>query len=452
MSNRLFPVVFGFVMIFTSSSALNTLQRLHLSHVSHDRVNASSHADDPLPGLSWKDLKHINGMRSSDLAFLLISSWVDKQGGNYYRRILPGMHTWMRLVPSSNVFILVEDNEVTRHALQECPSTTDALFTSYTCPKEPTFILSRTCDNSGHNQGDYRGLCCKIDDLVSFLVHSRPATFHKIKYSFIADEDYFFRVDRVLAWLGHIDKSNHTHLPLIANDMGTVGYPMYCRIQRGSRCSEINPYGWYGAAMLNKAALKIYGAVSREYPLMQMCVAWGCAQDIGFGLLAWMFGYNHLAIPGGITQTRLEGHDGKDLPGELPLHEHYLKNGGFVYHHVYLMHEESFRCHEAQPTTHIALDAPTLLGCGSPGRAAPANFKGLNSYQVWNYFAENGTDELDMSPRFWRWSAEGEPVPIVRPLLGYNLTKHWRMHRDGANFSTFTLDSCENIPVELYEL
>jgi hypothetical protein len=83
-------------------------------------------------------------------------------------------------------------------------------------------------------------------------------------------------------------------------------------------------YGWYGAAVLNKAAMLKYAAYSRDYPLTQMCRRWGCSQDIGFGLLAWMLQFNHIAIPGGIDQIQLEDRAGKDLPGKIKYHEYYL--------------------------------------------------------------------------------------------------------------------------------
>jgi hypothetical protein len=93
------------------------------------------------------------------------------------------------------------------------------------------------------------------------------------------------------------------------------------------------------------------------------------------------------------------------------------------------------------------------LGCNDTNRTAPINRKGLNAYQVWNYYALHGTDDLNFSPNYWRLEAGKDPVPILRPLAGYNVTKHFaEYHSNSSTFTPFTIDSCENIPVSRYTI
>jgi hypothetical protein len=96
-------------------------------------------------------------------------------------------------------------------------------------------------------------------------------------YKYLGDDDYFYRVDRVLTWLSYIEHAGVSHVPVISN--GFVGYD-YAR-DRDPACKEIVTYGWYGTLMLNRAALQQYGKT--PYGLMKTCQAWGGAQDVNLG-------------------------------------------------------------------------------------------------------------------------------------------------------------------------
>ena len=97
---------------------------------------------DPLFGLSWVSIRKINGLKNSEVAFLVISSWVNN--GQLYRdRIIPAARTWMRL--ALHVFVVIEDTADARLAFRNCPMNGDDNVTSFSCAHEPTVILSRSC-------------------------------------------------------------------------------------------------------------------------------------------------------------------------------------------------------------------------------------------------------------------------------------------------------------------
>lgn len=48
----------------------------------------------------------VNGLHNSDVTFLIISSWVGKNGRLFRERVIPGIRTWMRM--ATNVLLLLK--------------------------------------------------------------------------------------------------------------------------------------------------------------------------------------------------------------------------------------------------------------------------------------------------------------------------------------------------------
>ena len=59
------------------------------------------------------------------------------------------------------------------------------------------------------------GLCCKVDELINYVIQSDM--YKNLKFVLVGDDDYFYRVDRILLWLSYIDHANISHVPLLAN-------------------------------------------------------------------------------------------------------------------------------------------------------------------------------------------------------------------------------------------
>jgi hypothetical protein len=140
-------------LVVVSTEPRNYLQQAHynLTHNSlkdylprqrRQRLGSNS-TSDPLDGLTWTGLRTVNGLRNSEVAFLIISTWA--RNGHYYRtRIIPSARTWMRL--AAHVIVVIEDTEDARLAFRSCHSNDFGGITSFHCNHEPTVILSRVCD------------------------------------------------------------------------------------------------------------------------------------------------------------------------------------------------------------------------------------------------------------------------------------------------------------------
>ena len=65
-------------------------------------------------------------------------------------------------------------------------------------------------------------------------------------------------------------------------------------------------------------------------------------------------------------------------------------------------------------------------------------------YDVWNYFAVNGTDLVLSGPNAPDWYNDGGTwKPIVSYLVGYNTTQHSRDHNLTKEWADFGLNDCK---------
>ncbi len=74
-----------------------------------------------------------------------------------------------------------------------------------------------------HSATSGDGICCKVDELFNYLL-KRKEIYHNIKYAIVGDDDYYFRVDRVMEWLSYIDHANISHIPLLSNGFTAYDY------------------------------------------------------------------------------------------------------------------------------------------------------------------------------------------------------------------------------------
>ena len=98
--------------------------------------------------------------------------------------------------------------------MRHCAISDFIFYTSFDCPNEPTFILSRNCTNEYYGAN---GPCCKVDDGINYLVNDRPKLFEHIKFILHCDDDEYWRADQTLKWLAAVQNSGINHFPIIAN-------------------------------------------------------------------------------------------------------------------------------------------------------------------------------------------------------------------------------------------
>lgn len=56
-----------------------------------------------------------------------------------------------------------------------------------------------------------KGICCKNDDAINFLVE-HPNLFSHSQFVIVADDDVYFRGDQMLRWLATVARCDITHL------------------------------------------------------------------------------------------------------------------------------------------------------------------------------------------------------------------------------------------------
>lgn len=150
----------------------------------------------------------------------------------------------------------------------------------------------------------------------------------------------------------------------------------------------------------------------------------------------------------------------------IDAHAHYL-NKHIAFHHVYYlktlqipikgndkMNEISADpCDSKYWRNDMKFNQDAIIGCGSlDSSVIPPTHEGLSNYDLWNYFAVNGTDKIFFPTTHWILSDSGrDPVPILRPLLGYNLTKHYKKYGQRLKqglWKEFGPNDCENIQLQ----
>lgn len=196
-----------------------------------------------LNNATWKDFEYIDGLHNEEIVFFTFST--GKRDGLFLRdRILPSMRTWMKLLV--NVFVMMEDSAQIRLMMRHCHreeiimNATKTDFTTYKCPNEPTYVLARKCNGHYYLPG---GMCCKVDEVINFLVFGVPDLYKRTKYLVFGDDDSYYRVDQLLKWIADVDSSKISHLPLIGNMWNIwIGNKGLFQV---IGCSEIRHYGWF---------------------------------------------------------------------------------------------------------------------------------------------------------------------------------------------------------------
>ena len=237
--------------------------------------------------------------------------------------------------------------------MRSCEALETAHFTSFSCLNEPVYLLSRNCTNSYYGAA---GPCCKVDDMIHYLVNDRPELFRSIQFVLHSDDDEYWRGDQVLRWLAALFHSGINHLPIVANNDG------FRKSERQNgrgvwswqNCSEILTGGWYQPMMLNRAALKVLARYSKHYGLRQTCKAFDVTHDVGMGPFVWLLGMNHLAIPG-LTLTNFGRH--------VPLSDAWSKR--LAVHGVKHYKDEDF-CDDELKWPHAErFNQSLVIGCGT---------------------------------------------------------------------------------------
>jgi hypothetical protein len=250
--------------------------------------NDSGHA------LTWQDFYEVDGLRNEDVVVFVASTTVE--GSRYLRdRIIPSARTWMKLL--ANVFVILEDTGDVRFQMRHCNIREAEHFTSFDCPHEPTYVLTRQC-SSQYYQAE--GICCKVDESINYLVRGRPELFAHTKFVLQCDDDIFWRTDQTLKWLATLDKANYSDLPLIGN-MDKAPTAEQMRKPGGvwhiKGCEEIKSMGWYHPLILNHAAVQRISEATSKLGLMKTCRAFDVSQDAGIGVFAWIMELRHIHIP-----------------------------------------------------------------------------------------------------------------------------------------------------------
>lgn len=307
-------------------------------------------------------------------------------------------------------------------------------MTAFHCQNEPVVLMTRICTK---NPSTSDGICCKVDELIRYLTIFRKELYIHTKYVLFADDDSYFRVDMVLRWLSYVEHANISHIPLIANTN---------RGEKSTRgCKIVETYGWYGQTMMNKAAIKKYISVPSQYPLIEVCKSWNIAQDIALGVYGWMLELWNINLPG-YNSIDLNLRAENIQPSD---HSSYL-DGSIILHHGFASENNGYYpCDIEKWPSSLRYSQEDMVGCGtlySELPDTPLSHRGLSSYQLWKYYAVNGTDEIYIkSVDRYIIQTGKEPIPKLLQLYGYNQTKKYKELRESkhSSWTPFGRSDCE---------
>jgi hypothetical protein len=290
--------------------------------------------------------------------------------------------------------------------MRHCAISDFIFYTSFDCPNEPTFILSRSCTNEYYGAN---GPCCKVDDGINYLVNDRPKLFEHIKFILHCDDDEYWRADQTLKWLAAVQNSGINHFPIIANGDPYTLRPLNPGLWGWDNCKEVKAGGWYQPMMINHAALEKMGRAVKAYGLKATCKGFDVTHDVGVGPFAWQLGLNHIFIPGikgfffsffkysyitspyfsldnhSLTSCLEGGGDKGFQPARLAVH--YLKP-----------HDKEDYCNdEKRWPASDRYNQTIALGCGSVERRGPFHNTTKypahrDNYDMYEYFRDHGQD------------------------------------------------------------
>lgn len=87
----------------------------------------------------WKE---VDGLQNSQVTVVITSTAV--RTNEYLRsRIVPSIRTWMK--DFVNVYVIIEDTTEVRFDFRHCKFFDSPHFTSFSCPNEIKYILTRKC-------------------------------------------------------------------------------------------------------------------------------------------------------------------------------------------------------------------------------------------------------------------------------------------------------------------
>lgn len=264
-----------------------------------------------------------------------------------------------------------------RFALRHCEMVDYPQYTTFTCHNEPTYLLSRKCNNDYYGAA---GPCCKVDDAINFIVNVRPDFFAQIKFMLHCDDDMYWRPEQVFRWLASVQHSGANNYPLIANL--EKGDDRARGVWMTTNCKEVHSSGWYQPAMLNHLLLAKMAVGAAAYGLQDTCKGFDVTHDVGLGVYAWMHGAYHIRIP----QT-----NGNPLHGGIKIFQptdlamHYVK------------HHASERCDGGADNGWSLRDRHkqnVVIGCGDINHPIRGHDKTklADMYDAWEYYKNHGVD------------------------------------------------------------
>lgn len=349
-----------------------------------------------------------------------------------------------------------------RYAMRHCNIRETTHFTSFDCPHEPTYILSRKCLPT---KGGGPGPCCKVDELFTYLTMDRPDVYSHIKYALHCDDDTYFRTDQVLRWLARIESTGISTYPLVASPNGNDPRENIYSIQE---CEEVHTNGWYQPFMLNKASMELVKAGFSAYGTMWTCNNFKVTHDVGMGPFFWMYGLYHLGLP-----DTYVGNHGNAIARMIT---HSVKHG----------HRQDDCDNRTAYSEEQLVNQKVVLGCGTVDENQKWHLRNTKDweghdlyndmYDLWNHFKEKA-DDIDLRWQFPKqtatlypppadgsvrlvkhWLEEWEhpesdgtfkgdkvemvPIPLLLQLRGYNTTKHSKEFDIVKEWKNFTMSDC----------
>lgn len=391
-------------------------------------------ADLSLRSLSWMTYYEVNGLKNQDIVIIITSTAVGD--GRYLRqRIIQSARTWAKLL--ANVFVVLEDSTESRFYFRHCHLMDFPSFTTFKCPHEPYYVLTRNCTNEYYAAN---GICCKVDESIQFLKTIKQELVAHMKYIVFTDDDTYWRVDQLMFWLSFVDKHVDPSIPIVGNGVQSiVGSQRLLPRNKGvfhvDGCKEIFTNGWYQPVLINRRAFDIFSASTSSYSIRSVCREFDISQDLGLGILFWLFQFYHIYMPGIYTNPSQKGLSA-------------LKPDLMAIHAVRGIHEDY--CNGDKWPKHLRYNQHMMTGCGKLDTPTPSHniHQTLSMYDVWNWFAINGTTVLvgsnDDDREIFEWIIQNSSTkPVLVHLSGYNTTKHSKQYNITDRWVPFTLKDCD---------
>jgi hypothetical protein len=384
--------------------------------------------------LSWMNYYEVDGLINQDIV-MIITSTATSDGKYLRQRVIQSARTWVRLL--KNVFVVMEDSVESRFYFRNCQMIDYSSFTTFKCPHEPYYILTRNCTNEYYAAN---GICCKVDESIQYLMTVKSKLVSHMKYLIFADDDTYWRVDQLMSWLSFIDKRIDPNVPIVGNGVQSMlGKQRLLPRNKGvfhiDGCKEIFTNGWYQPVLLNRRAFDMIAASTASYSIRSVCREFDISQDLGFGIFFWLFQFYHVYIPGIYTNPNQKGYAA-------------LKADLMAIHAVRGIHEDF--CNGEHWPSHLRYNQHMMTGCGKPDTATPQHdiHLSLSMYDAWNWFAANGSNVLigsnDEDKEIFEWiiEANGSVKPVLVHLSGYNTTRHSQQHNITDKWVPFTRQDC----------